>query len=47
MRMERTADDLAAAIRAQSEAVLALRPDAKNWAARGSSAISATPRRCS
>ena len=32
-RMSRIADDLAAAIRGQSEAVLARRPDAKNWAA--------------
>src|SRR5438094_348633 len=32
-RMSRTADDLAAAIRGQREAVLARRPDAKNWAA--------------
>ncbi len=33
-RMARTADDLAAAIRGQSEAGLARRPDAKNWAAK-------------
>jgi hypothetical protein len=33
-RMARTADDLAAAIRGQSEAVLVRRPDAKNWAAK-------------
>jgi len=33
-RLERTADELAGAIRAQSEAVLARRPDAKNWAAK-------------
>ena len=32
-RMSRTADDLAAAIRSQSEAALVRRPDAKNWAA--------------
>jgi len=32
-RMSRTADDLAAAIRSQSEAALARRPDGKNWAA--------------
>ena len=32
-RMERTADDLTAAIRGQSAAALAKRPDAKNWAA--------------
>ena len=32
-RMSRTADDLAAAIRSQSEAVLTRRPDGKNWAA--------------
>jgi hypothetical protein len=31
--MSRTADDLAAAIRNQSEAVLTRRPDGKNWAA--------------
>jgi hypothetical protein len=33
-RMERTPDDLVAAIRGRSEAVLARRPDAKNWAAK-------------
>ncbi|PYM32302.1 MAG: hypothetical protein DME15_14555 [Candidatus Rokuibacteriota bacterium] len=33
-RLERTADELAAVIRGQSEAVLARRPDAKNWAAK-------------
>ena len=33
-RMARTADDLAAAIRGQSEAVLSRRPDGKNWAAK-------------
>ncbi len=33
-RMGRTADDLAAAIRGQSEAALVRRPDAKNWAAK-------------
>jgi hypothetical protein len=33
-RLERTAGDLAAAIQGQSEAVLARRPDAKNWAAK-------------
>ena len=32
-RMARTADDLAAAIRGQSEAALIRRPDGKNWAA--------------
>jgi hypothetical protein len=32
-RMSRTADDLAAAIRGQSEAALVRRPDGKNWAA--------------
>jgi hypothetical protein len=32
-RMSRTADDLAAAIRGQSETVLVRRPDGKNWAA--------------
>ena len=32
-RMSRTADDLAAAIRSQSEAALVRRPDSKNWAA--------------
>ncbi len=31
-RLERTADELAAAIRGQSEATLSRRPDAKNWA---------------
>ena len=31
--MSRTADDLAAAIRGQSEAALVRRPDGKNWAA--------------
>src|SRR5437660_758786 len=30
-RLERTADELAAAIRGQSDAALARRPDAKNW----------------
>ena len=33
-RLERTADELAAAIRGQSDAVLSRRPDAKNWAAK-------------
>ncbi|MBI4589211.1 MAG: DinB family protein [Candidatus Rokubacteria bacterium] len=33
-RMARTADDLAAAIRGQSETTLSRRPDAKNWAAK-------------
>ena len=33
-RLARTADDLAAAITGQSEAVLARRPDARNWAAK-------------
>jgi uncharacterized damage-inducible protein DinB len=33
-RMERTADDFAAAIRGASEAVLSKRPDGKNWSAR-------------
>ena len=33
-RMTRTPDDLAAAIRGQSEEILSRRPDAKNWAAR-------------
>lgn len=33
-RMERTADDFAAALRGRSEAVLARRPDAKNFAAK-------------
>jgi hypothetical protein len=32
-RLERTADELAAAIRGQSEAALYRRPDARNWAA--------------
>jgi hypothetical protein len=32
-RSERAPDELAAAIRGQSDAVLAKRPDAKNWAA--------------
>jgi uncharacterized damage-inducible protein DinB len=32
-RLTRTADELAAAIRGQSDAVLSRRPDAKNWAA--------------
>jgi DinB superfamily len=32
-RMSRTAEDLAGAIRGQSEAALTRRPDAKNWAA--------------
>ena len=32
-RMSRTAEDLAAAIRGQSEAALVRRPDGKNWAA--------------
>ena len=32
-RMERTADELTAAVRGQSAAALARRPDAKNWAA--------------
>ena len=32
-RMSRTADDLAAAIRSQGDAVLTRRPDGKNWAA--------------
>jgi len=32
-RMSRTAEDLAAAIRGRSEAVITRRPDAKNWAA--------------
>ena len=31
-RLERTADELAAAIRGQSDATLSRRPDAKNWA---------------
>ena len=33
-RLTKTADELAAAIKGQSEAVLARRPDAKNWAAK-------------
>lgn len=33
-RLDRTADELAAAIRGQSESVLARRPDPKNWAAK-------------
>ncbi len=33
-RMERTADDLAAAIRGKSAAALSRRPDGKNWAAK-------------
>jgi uncharacterized damage-inducible protein DinB len=33
-RMTRTADELAAAIRGQSDAALARRPDGKNWAAK-------------
>ncbi len=33
-RLERTTDELAAAIRGQSEAALARRPDPKNWAAK-------------
>ena len=33
-RLTRTADDLASAIRGQSEEALARRPDAKNWAAK-------------
>ncbi|MBI3455288.1 MAG: DinB family protein [Candidatus Rokubacteria bacterium] len=33
-RIERTPDDLAAAIRGRSEAALSRRPDAKNWAAK-------------
>lgn len=32
-RLQRTADELAAAVRGQSDAALAKRPDAKNWAA--------------
>ena len=32
-RMSRTADDLAAAIRNRTDAVLTRRPDGKNWAA--------------
>ena len=33
-RLRRTADDLAAAIRGQSEAVLVRRPELKSWAAK-------------
>ena len=33
-RMSRTADELATAIRGQSDAVLSRRPDEKNWAAK-------------
>jgi len=33
-RLERTADELASAIRGQSEATLARRPDGRNWAAK-------------
>jgi hypothetical protein len=33
-RLTRTAEELAAAIRGQSDAVLSRRPDAKNWAAK-------------
>lgn len=33
-RVERTADELAAAIRGQSDAILSRRPDAANWAAK-------------
>lgn len=33
-RMTRTADDLAAAIKGQSDTVLSRRPDGKNWAAK-------------
>ena len=33
-RLERTADDLAAALRGQGDAMLSKRPDAKNWAAK-------------
>jgi len=33
-RLNRTADELAAAIKSQSEAVLSRRPDGKNWAAK-------------
>src|SRR5262245_2707154 len=33
-RLTRTADELAAAIKGQSESILARRPDAKNWAAK-------------
>src|SRR3990170_2062872 len=32
LRLERTADDLAAAIRGRSDAALSRRPDARNWA---------------
>ena len=33
-RLTRTGDELAAAIKGQSDAVLSRRPDAKNWAAK-------------
>ena len=33
-RLTRTADELAAAIKGQSDAILSRRPDAKNWAAK-------------
>jgi hypothetical protein len=33
-RLERTADELAAAVKGQTDAVLSRRPDAKNWAAK-------------
>jgi uncharacterized damage-inducible protein DinB len=33
-RLTRTADELAAAVKGQSDAVLSRRPDAKNWAAK-------------
>ena len=33
-RLNRTADDLAAAIKGQSDAILSRRPDATNWAAK-------------
>jgi DinB superfamily len=33
-RLARTADDLAAAVKGQSDAVLSRRPDARNWAAK-------------
>ncbi len=33
-RLTRTADELAAAIKGQSDAILSCRPDAKNWAAK-------------
>src|SRR5437867_10897143 len=33
-RLERTPDELATALRSQSEATLARRPDPKNWAAK-------------